>query len=385
VHVLIVHSRYLSGPASGENSVVEDEARLLADGGHRVEVWQPRPGRVTGLGLARTGIDAIWSREAVTRVRGMLREGRPQIVHFHNLFPTISPAVLRLAAEEGAVPVMTLHNYRLMCLPGTFLRDGRICEDCIGRRPWPGIVHRCYRNSLPGSAALALSLSVHGAIRSFDRVALYLPVSEFVRGKYVEAGFPSERFRVKPNFAWPTARRDAAGDHFLFVGRLSPEKGIQTLIEAWRDIPAKLIIVGDGPDAERLRGAAPPNVEFTGAVARERVADFLRGSRALLLPSLWYEAQPRVIPEAYSAGVPVVASRIGGLPDLVAEGRSGFLVSPRDPAAWADIVGRLLDDAVSKRLGEGAYDAWKERYSPERGLENLVNSYRDALSRTETD
>ncbi len=380
MRVLIIHSRYLSGPTSGENSVVEDEARLLAEGGHRVGVWQPTPKRVGGLGLARTGIDATWSREAVSRVRRILRERRPEIVHFHNLFPTISPAVLRVAADEGAVPVMTLHNYRLMCLPATFLRGGRICEDCVGRPPWPGVVHRCYRGSLPGSVALATSLSLHRALGSFDRVALFLPVSEFVRGKYIEGGFPPGRLRVKPNFAWPTTRRVGSGDHFLFVGRLSPEKGIRTLIEAWKDVPAKLLVVGDGPEEARLRSIAPPNVEFTGAVPRERVADFLMGARALLLPSLWYEAQPRVIPESYAAGVPVVASRIGGLPDFVVEGRSGFLVPTHDPAGWAEVVVRLLNDAEAERLGEGAFRLWSDRYSPERALEDLENSYRDALS-----
>jgi glycosyltransferase involved in cell wall biosynthesis len=381
MRILIVHSRYLSGHASGENSVVEDETKLLTEAGHRVQVWQPTPKRVTGLGLARTAIDTTWSRETVDRVRRMLREGRPEIVHFHNLFPMISPAALRVADEEGAVPVMTLHNYRLMCLPATFLRDGRICEDCMGHSPWPGVVHRCYRNSLPGSAALATSLSLHRALRSFNRVALYLPVSEFVRDKYVEAGFPPERLRVKPNFAWPTSTRRGAGHHFLFVGRVSPEKGVRTLIEAWRDIPAKLLIVGDGPDAKRLQGIAPRNVVFTGPVARERVADFLRDARALLLPSLWYEAQPRVIPESYAAGVPVLASRIGGLPDFVVEGRSGFLAPAHDAAGWAEIVGRLSEDAESTRLGEGALRLWNERYSPEKGLQELENSYRDALSR----
>jgi glycosyltransferase involved in cell wall biosynthesis len=381
VRVLIVHSRYLSGPASGENAVVRDEARLLTQAGHRVEVWEPTPGRVTGIGLVGTGIHATWSPQAVTRVRGMAREMSAEVVHIHNLFPTLSPAVLRAAAEQGAAPVMTLHNYRLMCLPSTFLRDGGICEDCLGRTPWPGVIHRCYRGSLLGSAAMAASLSVHRALRTFERIVLYLPVSEFVRRKYVEAGFPPDRLRVKSNFAWPTARREGPGDHFLFLGRLSPEKGLQTLVSAWRNTPAKLLVVGDGSEASRLRDAAGPNVEFAGPVPRTQVAEILRGARALLLPSLWYEAQPRVILEAYAAGVPVVASRIGGLPDLVVEGGSGLLVPPNDPDAWARAAGRLLDDQETERFGSGAYRLWEERYSPERAIRDLEDAYGEALSR----
>lgn len=381
MRVLIIHSRYLSGPASGENAVVRDEARLLTQAGHRVEVWEPTPRRVNGIGLLGTGIHATWSPEAVARVRRMAHEMSAEVVHIHNLFPTLSPAVLRAATDQGAAPVMTLHNYRLMCLPSTFLRDGGICEDCLGRTPWPGVIHRCYRGSLLGSAAMAASLSVHRALRTFERIALYLPVSEFVRRKYVEAGFPPERLRVKSNFAWPTARREGPGDHFLFLGRLSPEKGLQTLVSAWRNTPAKLLVVGDGPEASGLRAAAGPNVEFAGPVPQTQVAEILRGARALFLPSIWYEAQPRVILEAYAAGVPVVASRIGGLPDLVVEGGSGLLVPPNDPDAWARAAERLLDDQETERFGAGAYRLWEERYSPERAIGDLEDAYGEALLR----
>ncbi len=381
MRVLILHSRYLSGDASGENRVVEDEARLLAEGGHQVEVWQASPERVTGLGLVGTAAGAVWSRTAVSQVRRKVREIGAEVVHCHNLFPVLSPAVLRAAADAGAAPVMTLHNYRLMCLPSTFLRDGRVCEDCLGRLPWPGVVHRCYRGSLLGSATVAASLSMHRALNTFRHVALYLAVSEFVRRKYIEAGFPPERLRVKSNFAWPVPKREGPGHHFLFLGRLSPEKGVHTLLRAWKRVPSKLVVVGDGPDAASLRASAPPNVEFTGSLPPPQVLDFLRGARVLLMPSLWYEAQPRVILEAFAAGVPVAASRIGGLPDLIASGESGLLVSPHEPVEWAAAAERLLDDEESIRLGEGAYQLWKERYSPAQGLQELEDSYRDALSR----
>ena len=178
VRILILHSRYLSGPASGENAVVRDEAKLLSDGGHQVEVWEPSPDGVSGMDLLKTGFQAVWSRKSIDRVSRMIGDMRAEIVHCHNLFPTLSPAVISAAAGRGAAPIMTLHNYRLMCPPSTFLRDGRICEDCLGRAPWPGVVHRCYRDSLPGSAALALSLSTHRTLGTFDRVALFLCVSE---------------------------------------------------------------------------------------------------------------------------------------------------------------------------------------------------------------
>jgi glycosyltransferase involved in cell wall biosynthesis len=379
--VLILHSRYLSGHASGENAVVHDEARLLADHGHDVQVWTPSPNPTSRVELLGTAARAVWSRDATAEVSEKIRRFGPDVVHIHNLFPMLSPAVLRTSEEWGAATLMTLHNYRLMCLPATFLRDGLICEDCLGRTPWPGVVHRCFRDSLAGSGVLAASLSVHRALGTFDRVSLYLPVGDFVLRKYVEAGFPPERFRVKSNFVHPTSRREGPGDYFLFLGRLSKEKGVHTLLEAWGDITARLLIVGDGPQMQQLRQAAPKNVEFTGMADPSEVPDILRGARAVLLPSTWYEAQPRVILEAYAAAVPVLASRIGGLSDLVEDGSSGLLVAAHDPMAWSRAVTHLNDDSESRRLGHGAYRLWQQRYSPQEGLKGLEAAYREALSR----
>jgi glycosyltransferase involved in cell wall biosynthesis len=379
VRILILHSRFLSGAVSGENRVVDDEARLLIEGGHQVDVWDPVPASAHGLRLVGTAARAIWSTEATARVRRLIRRSKAEIVHCHNLFPLLSPAVLRAASGEGAAVVMTLHNYRLLCLPATFIRDGRVCEDCLGRTPWPGVVHACYRDSTLGSAALATSLSLHNAFHTFDRVTKYLAVSGFVRRKYVEAGWPDDRIEVKSNFAWGSPRRGGPGRYFLYLGRLSPEKGVATLLAAWRRSSARLLVVGDGPAAQALRGGAPANVEFRPTVSPAEVPALIREARALLLPSLWYEAQPRVILEAYAAGVPVLASDLGALPEAV-EHDSGLLVPPGDAEAWSDAVERLSDDRESTRLGEGAWRLWRDRYSPERALQNLEDAYRRAVA-----
>jgi glycosyltransferase involved in cell wall biosynthesis len=273
---------------------------------------------------------------------------------------------------------MSLHNYRLLCLPGTFLRDGKVCEACLGRVPWRGVVHGCYRGSATASGAIAGSLGLHRAVRTFGRINLYLAVSRFVGVKHIEAGFPPERIRTKPNFAWPVPRRHGAGEYFLYVGRLSAEKGISTLLEASRRSGQRLIIVGDGPEAGSLTSAAPPTVEFEGLTEASDVAKLVRGARALLVPSVGYEGAGRVVLEAYAAGVPVVASRIGGLPEAVEDGFSGLLLPPADALAWAAAMERLLDDEESERLGEGAWTLWNERYTPERGLAGLESAYASA-------
>jgi glycosyltransferase involved in cell wall biosynthesis len=372
MRVLVLHSRYLSGTSSGENRVVEDEVELLRAAGHEVRLWAPSPEDAGGASRPRLAARSVWSRSAVRRVARLAEEVRPDVVHVHNLYPMLSPAVLRTAA---APVVVTLHNYRMLCLPATFLRDGRACEDCLGRLPWPGVVHRCYRGSAPGSAALATSLGVHRLAGTFREVSGFLAVSEFVRDKHLEAGMDAGRIRVKPNFVAPLPRREGPGGDFLYLGRLSPEKGLDRLVGQWRDIPGRLVVVGDGPDRARLEAAAPNSVEFRGAVPPDQVGGYLARARALVLPSICYEGAPRTVVEAYAAGVPVIANRNGALPSVVSDGVTGLLVDPAGPGGWRDALARLGDDALSARLGEGAFAAWHSRYSPEQGLADLEAAY----------
>lgn len=355
--------------------MVDDEVRLLREGGHEVRVLDPE-----ASSALRSALGAVWDAPRVREMRRAVRAFRPDIVHVHNLMPALSPAVIRAAAAEGVPVVMTLHNFRLFCLPATLLRDGRVCEDCLGRPPWPGVLHGCYRGSTLASVPYFVSLSLHRGIGTFGRVVRFLAVSSFVRAKHVEAGMDAARIIVKPNFAWPAPRREGPGGPFLCLGRLSAEKGVEELVRAWRPGFGRLLVVGDGPVAPRLRALAREGVELRGSVPPEEVPALVAGARAVLIPSLCYEGFPRVVVEAYAAGVPVLASRIGALPEVVEEGVTGLLAEPGDPASWAEALERLRDDELSLRLGEGAYRRWQERYTPEENLRLLEEVYREAIS-----
>jgi glycosyltransferase involved in cell wall biosynthesis len=375
MRIAVIHSRYLSGAASGENRAVEDDIRLLSEAGHEVSSWTPSPPSTSPGATAMSGLSAVWSTEAVTQVRRLVRDWDADIVHFHNLFPLVSPAAIREADAAGAGVVMTLHNYRLMCLPASLLRAGRPCEDCVGKLPWAGVLHRCYRGSSLASAALATSLAMHRGLGTFERINLFLAVSDFVRVKHVEAGFAEDRLRVAPQFAWPTTPREGPGEYFLYLGRLAENKGAATLVEAWSERLGRLLIVGDGPQMAHLRSIAPPSVEFRGLVPGEAVPQLLRGARALLVPSRVYDAAPRAVAEAYAAGVPVLASRIGGLPEVVRDDETGILITPGAPDEWAVAIERLSGDRESMRLGAGALRLWSERHRPEHSLERLEGAY----------
>lgn len=383
MRILILHSRYLSGDVSGENRVVGDEARLLREAGHDVTLRELRPA-VSGLRQqAMAAATTVWARRVAADVAETVRRERIEVVHAHNLFPTVSPAVLPAAREAGAAVVMTLHNYRLLCLPATLLRDGRPCTLCVGHVPWQGVRHACYRGSRAGSAVLAGSLTLHRALGSFDAVRRFLAVSAFVRDRHVEGGLDADRIVVKPNFAWPSTTRTGAGEGFLYLGRVAREKGLDTLLDAWRASRGlgRLTVAGDGPDLEELRRGAPEGVEFLGAVEADRVPSLIERARAVLVPSRWEEpAVPKVVLEASATGVGVIASAVGALSEGVDDGVSGLLVAADDPATWSDALRRLHDDATAVRLGEGARAAWEARWAPEGGLRALEAVYAEAVA-----
>jgi glycosyltransferase involved in cell wall biosynthesis len=375
MRVVVVHNRYRSGPASGENRVVELEVDLLRRAGHEVAAWLSD--YAPGVGRAKSAMEAVWSRRAVAELERVMEEIRPDVVHFHNLFPTLSPAVLRYAARRAAV-VLTLHNYRYLCPAATLFRAGQQCELCVGRMPWPAVRHGCYRGSVAASLALATSLALHRACASFRSVDLFLAVSHALRRAYVAAGWDGNRIEVRYNWAPAGPVRRGAGEGFVTVARLAPEKGVLDLARHWPPSLPPLVVVGDGPDRAAIEALGRPNVRLTGLLQPPRVQRLVRSSRALVVPSRWSDPAPQATLEALAAGVPVIASRVGGIPELVEDGVSGLLVDPSCPGAFAKAAESLLDDAVSLRLGAAALAAWRERFAPARGLSTLEAAYERA-------
>jgi glycosyltransferase involved in cell wall biosynthesis len=378
MRILIVHSRYRSGTVSGENQVVTDEARLLRRAGHDVDVLSPTSesdGTRAQLRLARA---SFTGRETIKEIIRRQRRRRFDVIHFHNLFPSVSPAALRAGASAGSAVVQTLHNFRYFCVAGTLRRDERDCDLCRRRLPWPGVIHRCYRSSLPESAALASTIGLHRSLGSFDSVTLFVAVSDFVRRKHEQAGLDPDRIALKPHFVWPHGRRVGCGEGFVYVGRLSEEKGISDLVRWWPSVDADLLIIGSGPKEREIRGAATSRIRVLGAMSHEAALGHVRQARALVVPSKGAEAAGRAVLEAYSCGVPVISSAVGGLPEIVRDRETGFLVDA-DEGAWTKAIARLSDDSIAAGLGEGAWDAWRNDYAPDRGLVNLERVYERAL------
>lgn len=388
MHVLMVHNRYQQ--PGGEDAVFAAEIALLRAHGHRVTplLFDNReiPARRSPLGAARLAVGTVWSQAGAARVREAIRADRPDVVHFHNTFPLVSPAAYHAARAEGVPVVQTLHNYRLLCPSATFYRDGRVCEDCLGRAvAWPAVRHACYHGSRAETGAIAGMLATHRLLGTWARaVDVYIALSEFARGKFLAGGFPADRLVVKPNFVAPDPGMGAhRGDFALFVGRLSPEKGVGTLLAAWErlDGTVPLRIAGDGPLAPQVAEAAArvPGIEWLGAQPPEAIFELLGQARALIFPSEWYEGMSRVGIEAYATGTPIIATKIGTMAEFVRHGQTGFHVRPGDPADLAATVRRAwAEPTLLRDAGAAARAEYEARYTGERNYEQLMAIYERA-------
>lgn len=388
MRIVVVHNRYRSVQPSGENLVVDQEAGLLRAAGHDVVAYERASDDIAGSSLLQRSLvpgRAVWSPADRAQMAALLEDSRPHVVHVHNTFPLISPSILEACRANDVPVVATLHNFRLMCANAQLLRDGRPCDLCVGRAPWPGVVHRCYRDSAAASLPVAVGIQVHRRRQSWTKgVTTFIALTEFVRQQYVADGFPGDRIRVKPNFVpRPARRRTGAGSYLLFLGRLSPEKGVDVLLDAWAPKLGQLLIVGDGPARRELEARAAVHggsVRFLGRQPRDRCMELLADARALVVASRAYETFGLVAVEAYAHGVPAVAPALGAFPDLVEDRRTGLLFSPGDPDDLRRALSQVVDPERSRRMGAEAGRRYEAEFTPERNLAALEAIYRAAIA-----
>jgi len=386
VRVLLVHNAYRQ--PGGEDRVFATEARVLSDRGHHVITYErqnPSEGRASVLRLAR---QAFWNHRAYGDIRQLIRDSRPDVVHLHNTFPLISPAACYAARHEGVATVQTLHNYRLLCPNGLFFRDGKPCEDCLHKSvPWPAVAHACYRDSYAASLAAGGALATHrGAGTWSTQIDRYIALTEFARQLFIAGGFKADRIVVKPNVVYPDPGLGAGNGRFaLFIGRLSREKGIQTLLTAWSRLEGRLplIIAGDGPLAPAVRQAVAGNGDITwlGQQTPEQVQDLIGGATCVIVPSIWYETFGLVVAEAFARGTLVVAARLGALAELVEHGRTGLHFVPGDPDGLAEQVAWLIaNPAAVAVMRKAARTEYERRYSIDANYPMLQRIYAEAVA-----
>ena len=377
--VLIVHNAYLQ--RGGEDVVVEAEVDLLRKRGHEVLLYRrdnAEIGRTSKLALLA---ESFWSRRTMRDMDSLVRDFAPSLVHVHNTFPLISPSLYWAASRHRLPVVQTLHNFRLLCPQAMFLRAGKVCEDCLGHLPWRGVARRCYRGSLPQSGALGGMLSMHRALGTWQhKVTRYIALNEFCRSKFIDGGLPGSRIAVKPNFVDVPAPGNGLRQGGLFVGRLAPEKGIAVLLGAVGRLPDVVVeVIGTGPEEKAV--AANLRMVTRGARPPAEVLAAMRRAAYLVMPSIWYENFPRTLVEAFACGLPVIASRLGAMAELIEDGHTGLLFAPGDAddlaqkIAWAE----RHPDAM-RTMGENARREYNTKYTPEVNYQQLMAIYGQAIA-----
>jgi glycosyltransferase involved in cell wall biosynthesis len=382
--ILMLHNRYLV--PGGEDQSTEAEVALLREHGHEVDLLEENNSRIEHLGRAQTALRTVWSSESYRRVDQKLRGGNFDVMHVQNFFPLWSPAVYYAAFKNGVPVLQTLHNYRLMCVNSLFFRDQHVCEECLGSAlPWRGVLHACYRQSRAASAVVAAMVGTHNLAGTWrKKVSAYIAVSEFTREKYIAGGWPAEKIVVRPNFVHPTPRTGSGGGNYaLYVGRLSPEKGVATMLEGWRSAqdPVPLKIVGQGPLEDLVRAAASDSahIQYLGGKPFSEVLDLMRSAEFLVFPSEAYETMGRTIMEAFAVGTPVIASKTGPAATMVVPGKTGFHFQPGDVSGLRERVewcSRNLAEIRSLRAN--ARRAFEADYTGAANLEKLITIYQQA-------
>jgi glycosyltransferase involved in cell wall biosynthesis len=386
---LQVHNYYRI--RGGECGVVDVERELLSKSGQVVDILARHSGDVDRVRAREKGVEFFripWNRRAAPDVAVKVGAARPDVAHVHNVFPLLSPSVYAALARSGVPVVQTVHNFRFLCPNGLFFTHGRVCEDCRTRGWWSAVRNRCMHGSVALSAAYAAAVALAWRSGTFPwAITRFIALNQFVAGKLTAAGVPAERVRILGNFVSRFAESPGPrGDYVLYLGRLSPEKGLLTLLAASEGVPGvRVVIAGGGPLEGELRewiaAHAGTRVELAGLVGGEEKERLIREALCMVVPSEWYENFPLSVVESLAQGTPVVASRIGGLPEMVRDGVTGLLFEPGDADGLAGALRALVERAeVARAMGEAALAEARERFSPDRHLAGLLEIYEDAIA-----
>lgn len=385
--ILIGHNQYQN--FGGEDAVALAEQQLLQDNGHEVIVYSRSNAELKKLSFSeksRFMWYLAWSDQSYRELRKLIRDTKPDIAHFHNIYFMMSPAVYHACKDEGVPVVQSLHNFRPLCANGLFFRNNHVCEDCLNGSLFNAIRHRCYQNSWIISALVVRMLTAHRKMNTWkNKIDAYITATEFTKQKYVLAGISPEKIFIKPNFIYPSPKTLAADQGYaLYVGRLSDEKGVEVLIKAWKEIKGyPLIIAGDGPLMPYLSGFIQnnqlKNVSLLGHVEQDKYENLMLGARMVIIPSVCYENFPRIAAEAMAFGIPVVASRLGSLKEIIEDQKEGFLFEPGNPRALAEAVKSCLEFKEYALMKQRALTKYNQSFSSEVNYSALMAVYHQIL------
>ena len=406
-----MHVAYLNNYLSlrgGSERVMFEEAAMMRRRGHEVSFFSRRGPKdvdhahaefylpnvvieeLHGWAKARRAFQVVYNPAMGRAFRNFLRAVRPQVLHAHNIYGGLTTAVLDVARAEGLPVVLTVHDYKLVCPSYRALARGRTCTACRGGRFYHCLLRRCHKDSLVASLVYTAEACFTTWGRKYDPVRYFICPSRFMRDTLLANGYAPERVLHLPNAidAGAIVPTPGHGAYALYSGRLSPEKGLLTLLQAMVGLSLPLRIAGDGPLREELEGVAERNglrdrVAFTGHLTGPDLARQYRDAAFVVLPAEWHENAPIAVLEAFAHGKPVVGSALGGIPELVEEGRTGRLFPAGDAAALRECLADLWNNpAAWGEMGSAGRRRIVSEFSAERHAESLLALYDRVLRET---
>jgi glycosyltransferase involved in cell wall biosynthesis len=385
--VLAIHNYYQQ--RGGEDQCFEDEVNVLKENGHEVLEHSVHNDTIHSTGKIGVAINTLWSRSAYRNVTDAAKAFKPDVVHVMNTFPLLSQSIFYATRKLRIPTIAEVANYRAACAGGVLLRDGKVCELCVGKvLPIAAVKHRCYRGSFSGSAVVATNIALHRMLKTWHRtVDMVMCPSVIASQKLIQAGLPEHKIRVKANaLNSDPGLGDGPRGYMVFVGRLSPEKGLHTMVEAWQQDASlpPLKVIGQGPLAEFIAEASKrdPRIEHLGHMPLDELLNVVGRANALIMPSVWYETFGRTTIEAYAKGTPVIGTKIGGTAELIEEGKTGWLFSPGDATELASKV-RLSMEASTELLASmrrSTRQKFLSGYTKEQNYERLMQLYEEVGS-----
>ena len=388
--ILLIHNFMQSSAPSGEGVAFENDRRLLERGGHEVFTYTRHNDSITKSLSSRThaAISLFWSRSAYRDIAALIRQHRPDVAHFHNTFPLLSVSGYRACRAQGVPVIQTLHNYRLVCPAGLLTREGTPCFECIDGSLLNSVRHACYRQSHVASGLVAAMLAVNRGRGIYqDDVDCYICLTESARERFIRGGLPERKLTVRPNvLARPPAAGHGAGGYALFVGRLTPEKGPQTLVAAWEGIDYPLRIVGDGQLRDQLQQQClrtGTRATFEGVRSPDQVAELMREATFLVIPSECFEGFSITHLEALACGTPMIVSAIGALDELIEAPANGLKFTAGDATDLRRAALELLrNEPARASMRTNNLALFERRYTPRRALEQIEGIYRSVIAST---
>lgn len=380
--ILQAHNYYQQ--AGGEDTVVAQEKELLERKGHDVITYYKQNDEIENLTKfqkLRLVKDSTWSKKTYEEVDHLLQKEKFDVCHVHNTLPLITPSIY-YACKKNKVPVVqTLHNYRLICTNGLLMRDGRICEDCLGRSAYGAIAKKCYRNSSIQTYVVARMLQKNKHMGTWtNQVDAYLCLTEMAKKKFIEHGLPKNKITVKPNFITIESKaKNTDENYLLYAGRVTENKGLGLIKKLANDLSIKIKIAGDGDMVEELRNI--PTLELLGRKTHEETIELARNARAVLFPTTLYEGMPMTIIEAFALKTPIIATEIGASKSMIRNKVTGLLFPLNSYPDFYNCVRFCLENPTKiDQIVEQAYQEYQSNYTPDNNYKMLLSAYQEVIA-----